>query len=79
MLPKDAKSNSALSDGITHMGGICQEEASYSAAQSGCPHILQDIPVGPGEDCGDHNMGVSCQSSIKTNSQHQELKTVIQM
>ena len=77
MLPKDAKSNSALSDGITHMG-ICQE-ASYSAAQSGCPHILQDIPVGPGEDCGDHSVGVSFQSSIKTNSQHQELKTVIQM
>lgn len=55
MLPKDAESNSALSEGITHMG-ICQE-ASFSAAQSGCPHILQDIPVGPGEDCGDHSIG----------------------
>lgn len=51
MLPKDAESNSALLGGDHPYGNM--PRGKPSAAQSGCPHILQDIPVGPSEDCGD--------------------------
>lgn len=75
MLPKDAESNSALLEGITHMG-ICQE-ASSSAAQSGCPHILQDIPVGPSEDCGDRSIESVLPEQHQDQTQNSDTSVVI--